>query len=194
MTTWRAVVLSMLVAGVAAAQVQVNSGGNTVTVSPGGAVDVQKGGKNVKVKTGGTTVQVQGTDDDGDAKDVEVKTGGGATTVKSAPGETDADEAQGSTQRAVDGKWMVDGMGRTETHACAPNEDVVITGQGHVITLTGPCRNINVSGQSNQVKTDVAASIQASGMSNSVGWKAGAGGKKPKVALSGMGNSAKQMK
>jgi hypothetical protein len=95
---------------------------------------------------------------------------------------------------ATDGKWQVDGMGRTETHACAPNEDVQINGQGHVITLTGPCRTVQVSGTSNQVKTDVAEKIQANGMSNSVSWKAGPGGKKPKIQLSGMGNTAPQLK
>lgn len=194
MTTMRAVMLSTLVAGVALAQVQVNSGGKSVTVTPDG-VEAQKGAKNVKVKTGGTAVQVEGTDEAGAAKQVEVKTGGGTTTVKSGDGKAVVVDGAGPVPAAAtDGKWQVDGQGRSETHACAANEDVMINGQGHAITLTGPCRSVTVSGQGNAVKVDVAERIQVSGMSNSASWKAGAGGKKPKISLSGMGNTAPQMK
>jgi len=195
MTTFRAVLLSTLVPGLALAQVQVNSGGKSVTVSPGGQVDVQKGNQNVKVKTGGTSVQVQGTDEDDDEQDVEVKTGGGATTVQTGGGKAVKVDAAGPVPgAAVDGTWTVNGAGRTEAHACAPNEDVAINGTGHVITLTGPCRGVAVSGTSNRVTIELAEKIAVSGMSNTASWKAGPNGKKPRLAVTGMGNAAPQIK
>lgn len=222
MMTWRMIILAALSSAVALAQVQVNSGGKTVKVGAGGGVEVQKGGKNVKVNAAGTNVKVEGSDDgdgedDDDAdeapkqvdvntgggavnvksgsKGVQVKTGGGATTISGSNGKSVTIEgAQGPAPTTTDGKWVVTGQGRTEAHVCAANEDVEISGQGHVLTLTGPCRNVMVSGQGIEVTTDVAGSIVVSGMSNKVLWKAALTGKKPKLQVSGMGNSAAQLK
>lgn len=152
--------------------------------------DADEAPKQVDVKTGGGAVNVKS-----GSKGVEVKTGGGATTVTGSNGKTVTIQgAQGPAPTATDGKWVVTGQGRTEAHVCAANEDVEISGQGHVLTLTGPCRNVMVSGQSIQVTTDVAGSIMVSGMSNKVLWKAALTGKKPKLQVSGMGNSAAQLK
>ncbi|MEW6435470.1 MAG: DUF3060 domain-containing protein [Myxococcota bacterium] len=196
MMTWRMMILAALSSAVALAQVQVNSGG-----------------KSVKVNAAGTNVQVEGSDDDDEApeqvdvttgggavnvksgnKGVEVKTGGGATTVTGSNGKSVTIQgAQGPAPTAADGKWVVTGQGRTEAHVCAANEDVDISGQGHVLTLTGPCRTVTVSGQGIEVTTDVAGSIVVSGVGNKVLWKAALTGKKPKLRVSGIGNSAAQL-
>lgn len=195
MKTSRLMLLAALASSVAFAQVQVKSGDRTVKVGAGGGVEVQKGSKNVKVKTGGTSVQVEGTTEEGETKAVEVNTGGGATTVTGSSGKTVTIEGAGGPAPATaEGVWTVVGQGRTDAHVCAVNEDVDISGQGHALTLTGPCRSIRVSGQGNELTTDVAGNIQVSGMNNKVSWKAALKGKKPSIKLSGMGNAAPQLK
>ncbi|MBM4777442.1 MAG: DUF3060 domain-containing protein [Archangiaceae bacterium] len=169
---FRLVLLTSCLASIAFAQVTVTGkNGKTVKVGAGG-VEVQNATGKVKVNTGGTSVKVESDDE----KTVEVDDDGVAPTA------------------AKDGTWLVEGQGRTETHACAANEDVRIEGQGHTITLTGPCRTITVNGQGSVVTTDVAAKIEANGMNNQVKWKKAATGKKPVISLSGMNNGAPQVK
>lgn len=169
---FRLVLISSCLASIAFAQVTVTGkNGKTVKVGAGG-VDVQNANGKVKVNTTGTTVKVESDDDE---KTVEVDQAGVVPTTK-------------------DGTWLVEGQGRTETHACVANEDVRVEGQGHTITLTGPCRNITVDGQGSVVTTDVAAKIEANGMNNEVKWKKAATGKKPVISLSGMNNGAPQVK
>lgn len=219
MKTSRLMMLAALASSVAFAQVQVKSGDKTVKVGAGGGVEVQKGSKAVKVKTGATAVEVEGADDadegDDDAapkqvevntgggavnvksggKAVQVNTGGGSTTITGSSGKTVTIEGAGGPAPATaEGVWTVVGQGRTDAHVCAVNEDVDISGQGHALTLTGPCRSIRVSGQGNELTTDVAGSIQVSGMNNKVSWRAALKGKKPSIKLSGMGNAAPQLK
>lgn len=204
--------VAAVASSIAFAQVQVKSGDKTVEVGAGGDLTVKKGGKAVKVKTTGATTTVEGTTAAGETKAVEVQTGAGATTVKSgdqtvqvnAAGATATDGTDstlaventglGPPPTLVDGVWTVTGQGRSGTHVCGPDEEVRISGQGHTLTLTGPCKKVQVSGQSNNVSTDTAESIVVSGMSNQVSWKSGPGGKKPKISVSGMGNSAPQLK
>lgn len=183
---FRLVFLSSCLASVAFAQIVVKGkDGKTVKVGTGaGGVEVQSGTKQVKVKTGGSSVQVEGSN-------------GETTAVDVQGGDPDALKA-GGTGAAVtgtkDGKWVLDGQGRTESHACGANEDVEINGQGHTITLTGSCRSVQVNGQGNTVAIDTAAAIEANGMNNNVSWKHAASGKKPKIALNGLGNSIAQAK
>lgn len=168
---FRLVLLTSCLASIAFAQVTVTGkNGKSVKVGAGG-VEVQNATGKVKVNAGGTTVKVES-----DEKTVEVDEDGVVPTT------------------TKDGAWLVEGQGRTETHACAANEDVRVEGQGHTITLTGPCRNITVDGQGSVVTTDVAAKIEANGMNNQVKWKKAATGKKPVISLSGMNNGAPQVK
>ncbi|MER2562001.1 MAG: DUF3060 domain-containing protein [Myxococcaceae bacterium] len=172
---FRLVLISSCLASLAFAQVTVTGkNGKTVKVGAGG-VDVQNANGKVKVNAGGTSVKVEAADDDADEKTVEV-------------------DGNGPVPAAKDGTWIVEGQGRTESHVCAANEDVRLDGQGHTITLTGPCRNIVVNGQGSVVTTDVAAKIEANGMNNQVKWKKAATGKKPVISLSGMNNAAPQVK
>ena len=175
---FRLVLLSSCLASIAFAQVVVTGkNGKTVKIGTGGGVDVQTGNKQVKVKTGAA----------GDDVEVSAKNDGASGTVKVAPG-TVAVENAGPAPVAADGQ------GREEAHVCAANEDVEVNGQGHTLTFTGPCRTLRVNGQGNTVTTDQAANIFANGMNNTVSWKNGADGKKPKLSISGIGNAAPQVK
>ena len=181
---FRLVLLSSCLASIGFAQVVVTGkNGKTVKIGAGGGVDVKSGNKQVKVKTGAA----------GDDVELSAKNDGASGAVKVAPGSVAVENADPAPV-AADGKWVVQGQGRSEAHVCAVNEDVEVNGQGHSLTFTGPCRTIRVNGQGNTVSTDSAANIVASGMNNSVSWKNGADGKKPKISLSGMGNAAPQVK
>lgn len=181
---FRLVLLSSCFASIAFAQVVVTGkNGKTVKLGTGSGVDVQSGNKQVKVKTGAA----------GDDVEVSAKNDGSSGTVKVAPG-TVAVENAGPSPVAADGKWVVQGQGREEAHVCAANEDIEVNGQGHTLTFTGPCRTIRVNGQGNTVTTDAAANIVANGMNNTVSWKNGTDGKKPKISVSGIGNAVPQLK
>ncbi len=192
---FRLVLLSSCLASIAFAQVVVTGkNGRTVKIGPGATgVDVQSGTKQVKVKTGATAVKVEGSTAADDTAEVTAKTEGNGATVKLTPGAVAVENA-GPAPVAADGTWVIQGRGRTESHVCAANEDIEVNGQGHTLTFTGPCRTLRVNGQGNTVTTDVAASIFANGMNNTVSWKNGADGKKPKISLGGMGNAAPQTK
>jgi hypothetical protein len=128
------------------------------------------------------------------AEGVEVENANGKVKVNAGGTAVEAEADDDAPQAAKPGEWLVDGQGRTETHACAKDEDVRVEGQGHTVTLTGPCRSVRVEGQANTVTTDVAAVIIAEGQGNKVSWKKAAIGKKPKISLSGQNNAAPQVK
>lgn len=188
--------LFVVIASFAFAQVTVTGkDGKTVKVGTGGGVEVQNGKKTVKVGTGGNTVDVQNGDKavkvDATGTGVDVKTGTNAVKVNTGA----ADDGDDGDDDAPAGKgWIVQGQGRTEAHACKAGEDVTLDGQGHTITLTGQCRHLVVNGQGSKVVTDFAESITLNGMNNTASWKAGPTKKGPKIALSGMGNAAPQLK
>lgn len=163
-------VAAVAVASWSFAQVVVTGKDGKAVKVGAGTVQVKKGSKTVNVNTGAAGVQVEA-----------ANAGGDATVV--LPSDNAAAGASG-------GVFQVTGQGRTETHACAPNEDVEVTGQSNVLTFTGPCRTVRVTGQSNTVTLEQVADLQVSGMSNTATWKQGPDGKKPKVSVGGMGNSA----
>ncbi|WP_292989672.1 DUF3060 domain-containing protein [Mycobacterium sp.] len=61
---------------------------------------------------------------------------------------------------------------------------VSISGITNIVTVTGHCASVNVSGIQNQLTLDVADSIQASGSGNRVTFHTGT----PKIAKSGFDN------
>lgn len=146
-----------------------------------------KNGKTVKIGAGSGGVEVQS-----GLKHVKVK--GAEASVEADEG-SDPDERPAATGPEVKGTtWVVNGKGRTETHACVANEDVVVNGQAHTLSLTGPCRNLVVNGQRQRITTEVAATITANGMRNTVTWKAAASGEKPSISISGLENTVTQAK
>jgi hypothetical protein len=201
----RLILASSLFAVAAFAQVTVTGkNGKTVKIGAGAAgTTVQSGNKTVKVGADGQTVNVDNGTNSGTvavdgaavnvnsgAKAVRVDAAGSAVNVNAGSAAADAVGAP-----AVNGVWSVNGgQGLVQSHACAANEDVSVSGQGHTLTLTGPCRTFNVAGQGNKIVTDFAERINVSGMNNTVSWKAGANNQAPKVSVSGMGNAAPQLK
>lgn len=88
--------------------------------------------------------------------------------------------------------YEIDGMNRSETHVCQPNEEVLVTGQGHVLSLTGDCRKVQVSGQGHTITVEVLGALELSGIRNTVTWGAALRGRKPTLRVTGIGNSVKQ--
>ena len=181
-----------------ATDVQVDKGGEASGVQVGttdGAtvdVNVESGGRKNAVRVGGasgtTDVQVNG---------VGVRVGGtGTAPAKRGSAASEADLAAGlnALMGARADAWLVDGAGKKLSHTCAPNENVNVTGASNTVTLSGPCRNVWVSGSGNRVTTEQAGAIDASGSKNQVKWKAGlTDDREPQVTTSGFNNSvAKQ--
>ncbi len=78
------------------------------------------------------------------------------------------------------------GIAQTEEHACAPGEDIDVSGTNNHLTLTGSCGEVTVSGLGQTVSIERAAAITLSGKNNTVTWAHG----EPKVTKSGAGNQA----
>lgn len=140
-------------------------------------VKVQKGNATVKVGAGGG-VEVTGAD----GQKVKIDTSTGTTTT------TEADDDDADSNDA----YVIDGQGRTETHACKADESIEVNGQGHVITLTGTCRSVSINGQGHTVAVEKVGVVEVNGMGNTVTWKSSIVGKKPKLVVNGLNNSVKQ--
>jgi hypothetical protein len=88
----------------------------------------------------------------------------------------------------------ISGASETHQHECQPNEDVFIDGASNTVTLTGPCRELQVDGANNKVTAEIIGSVSIEGANNLVTWKKALSGKKPKVTTDGAGNTVKQAK
>lgn len=142
------------------------------------SVKVGKDGS-VKVRAGDTAVDARGGGAHVQAGDTEVDAQGGET---------------GTVVDSGDGTLEISGSGSKETHRCGPNTEVDISGASNVVTLTGECKRVSVSGSSNEVKVEAVGSIDVTGTSNNVTWKRGLGKAKPKVSRTGIGNKVSQEK
>lgn len=118
-----------------------------------------------------------------DPSGVAIQNGNQAVQVHNAPA---------ATPEPVPTTYSITGMGRTETHPCAPGESFAISGQGHTITLTGDCRSVAVSGQGHRITVEGVGAIVVSGVGNHVKWHHALDGRKPSVQSSGVGNSVKR--
>lgn len=66
----------------------------------------------------------------------------------------------------------VDGWGGDRTVAC-DNGTLYVSGGNHVVTVTGNCDALNVSGTGHKVTVDSANSIMVSGTSNEITYHSG---------------------
>lgn len=66
----------------------------------------------------------------------------------------------------------VDGWGGDRTVAC-DNGTLYVSGGNHVVTVTGNCDALNVSGTGHKVTVDSANSIMVSGVSNEITYHSG---------------------
>jgi hypothetical protein len=85
------------------------------------------------------------------------------------------------------------GQGATKSRECADGVTRV-DGVGERLRLTGECSSVVVSGSGNRVTIERTASINVSGMNNTVEWEESLEGDKPKVISSGIGNSVTRAK
>jgi hypothetical protein len=118
----------------------------------------------------------------------------GQTIRVEGPRSARRQSAEAQVQASVDAleghstAWTVDGQGKRLEHRCAIDEDVNVTGQSNQVVLSGPCRNVWVSGHGNRVTVEQAGLIDASGFKNLVWWRAGLSGD-PRVFTSGFDNA-----
>jgi hypothetical protein len=84
------------------------------------------------------------------------------------------------------------GMGYVKTYPCN-GRDVVIAGSKHVITLTGVCKSLDISGVQNSVILTVApnAKVAVAGSRHIVKWRSTA---EPMFDISGVDNKVERVK
>lgn len=144
----------------------VQDGNKQVKINADGSVDVMDGNKRVQVRTG--NIQV----DDGEGDRTEVEATGTKVTV------------------GGHNSLVIDGNSKVITHACDAThaKNIVISGNSHVITLSGDCEKVVVSGNSQAVTLDGVGNLVVSGNSNSVTYRRGIDNKPAKVTQSGNSN------
>lgn len=101
--------------------------------------------------------------------------------------------------------------GKAITYDCGEDPEVSISASATTFTLTGACKEINlsaskvtlvvaevaeitISGTANKVTLTTVGEIQVSGSKNKVTWKKALTGKKPSVTATGVGNSIAKAK
>lgn len=86
------------------------------------------------------------------------------------------------------GAASVSGVGQSQEIDCG-GRVAQVSGTDNVVTFTGDCAGLKVSGVDNQVSVNLrpGASISVSGSGNQVGWRS-AGKVRPRVAISGVDN------
>lgn len=141
---------------------------------PAGSVVVDKNG-NIKIDGSGGGVDLN-LGDAADDVDIAVKDAAGDVTV------------------AKKGTLEINGSSKKLTAKCEPKTTVKINGSAHVITLTGECARIELSGSSNTVTAEAVGFIEVSGANNSIVYKSGLKKDvKPKIKTSGVGNKVSKL-
>ncbi len=69
------------------------------------------------------------------------------------------------------GDVKVDGNDETKDIACQGGENVFVRGNHDVVTLTGVCGNVHVTGNDNTVTVDRAARLVSEGNDNIIGYR-----------------------
>ena len=82
------------------------------------------------------------------------------------------------------------GVGGTHRYVCKPGESVSVEGVSQRVSLSGPCKNLEIDGKSATVSVQQVESIVVNGASNVVRFGSNAAGAKPVINISGVGNSS----
>lgn len=80
----------------------------------------------------------------------------------------------------------ISGVGHQRSIAC-DGRDVVVDGVDHVLTFTGTCASLTLSGSGSKVTIDLkpGAAVEVNGTDQTVRWRSS---KPPKVSVSGVDN------
>jgi hypothetical protein len=113
-----------------------------------------------------------------------------ATTTIDLTREAPASDRAASTTATGDAV-LIDEPGATLTHACDGRAATIISGDT-VVTLTGDCPTVTVTGGGNTVSVDRVGEIVVSGADNDVRWGAALDGTTPAITDTGFGNTIVQ--
>jgi hypothetical protein len=91
------------------------------------------------------------------------------------------------------GTLTVNGHSQKQTLTCSKYERVYVNGSGSVATIKGPCRQIMVNGDKNQITTDAVTEFVFNGTDNQVTYSRFVNGKVPSVVENMAGNDVQKV-
>ena len=110
--------------------------------------------------------------------------------VETPPDPSDVDPAD---VNLVGETISVSGDDQKKTVACAKLDRVMVNGAGSVVTIKGPCRQIMINGDSNQVISDAAIEFVVNGRNNNIKYSRDVNGKHPLITDNADGNSIEKI-
>lgn len=90
-------------------------------------------------------------------------------------------------------KVNVNGYDQKKTVACTKLNGVMVSGGRNVITIKGPCRQIMINGDANQVTSDAAIEIVLNGTKNTIKYSRYVNGRRPMIKENGAGNNIEKV-
>jgi hypothetical protein len=90
-------------------------------------------------------------------------------------------------------RLTVNGHSQNKTLACTKYDRVMVNGNGSTATITGPCRQIMINGDGNQITADAASEFVLNGTSNSLKYSRFVNGKQPVIMENQSGNTIEKI-
>lgn len=85
------------------------------------------------------------------------------------------------------------GSDQTLDHVCEIGERVELVGDGNIVTITGECIGLTITGANNQVGIEVVDEIRIEGDGNDVRWQRGLTVDRPNMLETGGSNSVQRL-
>lgn len=82
---------------------------------------------------------------------------------------------------------------QTKTAACPEFNSILINGNSNMITIKGPCRQVMVNGDNNEINADAAMEVVFNGSGNTVKYTRFPNGKRPSVTENQAGNQVEKV-
>jgi hypothetical protein len=101
--------------------------------------------------------------------------------------------ANADAEAAAAAGAQLTGSNQTLSHECEVGERVELVGDTNIVTITGQCVGISVSGNGNQVTIDTVDEIRIQGENNDVRWSRGFTVDRPNTLETGGRNSVQQL-
>jgi len=87
----------------------------------------------------------------------------------------------------------INGDSQTKPAACSKFNSVLVNGNADVITIKGPCRQIMVNGDNNEITADAAMEFVFNGTGNTVTYSRFPNGKRPSIVENQAGNTVEKI-